>query len=178
MDGYASNSSSMVQNGLKVSLYNDCPIAIIADLDIMKNAPMRMLMAGLGDVLAKCVAIADWRIANIVVGEAYCEALADLMRYCVKKCLDSAQGLVQRDPEAVKGVVEGLVLSGVAMSFAGSSRPASGLETLFLAHVGNGDAAAACRNRTARHTGRRRHLPVLAVVPTSVNSKPRQGFCA
>ncbi len=131
MDGYASNSSSMVQNGLKVSLYNDCPIAIIADLDIMKDAPMRMLMAGLGDVLAKCVAIADWRIANIVVGEAYCESLANLMRYCVQKCLDNAEGLIRREPEAVKSVVEGLVLSGVAMSFAGSSRPASGLEHYF-----------------------------------------------
>jgi len=131
MDGYASNSSSMVQNGLKVSLYNDCPIAIIADIDIMKNAPLRMLMAGLGDVLAKCVALADWRIAKIVVDEPYCESLANLMRYCVQTCLDNAEGLMQREPEAVKSVIEGLVLSGVAMSFAGSSRPASGLEHYF-----------------------------------------------
>jgi glycerol-1-phosphate dehydrogenase [NAD(P)+] len=121
----------MVQNGLKVSLYNDCPIAIIADLDIMKQAPLRMLMAGLGDVLAKCVALCDWRIAEIVVGEAYCEPLAQLMRFCVQKCLDNAEGLMRREPEAVRSVIEGLVLSGIAMAFAGSSRPASGLEHYF-----------------------------------------------
>ena len=131
MDGYASGSSSMVQNGLKVSLYNACPIAIIADLDIMKDAPLRMLMAGLGDVLAKCIALCDWRIAKIVVEEAYCDSMAHLMRYCVQKCLDNAEGLINREPEAIKCVIEGLVLSGVAMSFAGSSRPASGLEHYF-----------------------------------------------
>lgn len=131
MDGYASGSSSMIQNGLKVSLYNACPVAIIADLDIMKNAPARMLMAGLGDVLAKCIALCDWRIAHLVVDEPYCEPLAQLMRYCVQTCLDNAEGLMRREPEAVRGVIEGLVLSGVAMSFAGSSRPASGLEHYF-----------------------------------------------
>ncbi len=131
MDGYASGSSSMIQNGLKVSLYNACPIAIIADLDIMKNAPMHMLKAGLGDVIAKCIALCDWRIANRVVDEPYCESLAQLMRFCVQKCLDNAEGLIRREPEAVRSVTEGLILSGIAMSFADSSRPASGLEHYF-----------------------------------------------
>ena len=131
MDGYASNSSSMISDGVKVSFYNACPIAIICDLDIMKNAPMRMLMAGLGDVLAKCIAIADWKMARVVVDEPYCESIADLMRHCVKQCLDNAEGLIRRDAQAVGKVVEGLILSGVAMSFHGSSRPASGLEHYF-----------------------------------------------
>jgi len=131
MDGYASNSSSMIQNGIKVSLYNACPLAIIADLDIMKEAPMKMLMAGLGDVLAKCIALCDWKMSTLVVDDPYCDALAHMMRYCVRKCLDNAAGLVHREPEAVRSVIEGLVLSGVAMSFANCSRPASGLEHYF-----------------------------------------------
>lgn len=131
MDGYASNSSSMVQNRIKVSLYNACPEAILCDIDIMKEAPMEMLLAGLGDMLAKYVSICEWRISNLVTGEYYCENIAGLMRTSVQKCMFAADGLVRRDPKAVAAVAEGLVLSGLAMGFAEVSRPASGLEHYF-----------------------------------------------
>ena len=131
MDGYASNSAAMIQNKIKVSLYNATPAAIIADTDIMKEAPMRMLWAGLGDMLAKYNAICEWRISNIVTGEFYCENIASLVRRSVKKVVDNAEQLVKRSPDAVEAVVEGLILSGVAMDFAKISRPASGLEHYF-----------------------------------------------
>lgn len=131
MDGYASNSSSMIQNGIKVTLYNHCPAAIIADTDIMRNAPMRMLWAGLGDMLAKYVSACEWRIAHIVVGDEYCEKVAALMRRSLAKIVAAAGGLAAREPAAIEAVAEGLILSGMAMSFAKSSRPASGLEHYF-----------------------------------------------
>ncbi len=131
MDGYASNSSSMHQNGLKVTLYNQCPAAIIADTDILKDAPMRMLWSGLGDMLAKYISICDWRIAHLVTGEYYCPEVAALVRRSLKKCVEHADKLADRDPEVIQAVTEGLVLSGVAMSFAQISRPASGLEHYF-----------------------------------------------
>ncbi len=131
MDGYASNSSSMIQNRVKVTLYNACPAAIIADVDILKNAPQRMLWAGLGDMLAKYVSICEWRISNIVTGEYYCENIAKLVRRSLQKCVAAAEGLNRRDPEAIQSITEGLVLSGIAMSFAKVSRPASGLEHYF-----------------------------------------------
>ena len=131
MDGYASNSSSMIQNRVKVTLYNACPSAIIADVDILKNAPQRMLWAGLGDMLAKYVSICEWRISSIVTGEYYCENVAGLVRQSLKKCVDAAEGLNHREEAAVQSVVEGLVLSGIAMGFARVSRPASGLEHYF-----------------------------------------------
>ncbi len=131
MDGYASNSSSMIQNRVKVTLYNACPSAIIADVDILKNAPQRMLWAGLGDMLAKYVSICEWRISSLVTGEYYCENVAGLVRQSLKKCVDAAQGLNRREEAAVQSVVEGLVLSGMAMGFARISRPASGLEHYF-----------------------------------------------
>ncbi len=134
MDGYASNSSAMHRSGVKVSLYNACPEAIIADTCIMSKAPMRMLWAGLGDMLAKYISICEWRISHIVTGEYYCEDVAALMRNAVKKIVDNAEKLAERDPEAVQAVVEGLVLSGIAMSYAKTSRPASGLEHYF-SHV-------------------------------------------
>lgn len=131
MDGYASSSSSMLQNSIKVSLPGRCPEAIIADIDIIKEAPTRMLWAGLGDMLAKYIALCEWRIAHTVTGEFYCEEIAQLVRHALKKCVDQADMLMSRNAQAVASVMEGLVLSGVAMSFAGASRPASGIEHYF-----------------------------------------------
>lgn len=131
MDGYASNSSSMIQNRMKVSLFNACAVAIVADTDILCNAPMEMLHAGLGDMLAKYISLCEWRISHLVTGEYYCENVAGLVRASLTKCVQAADGLVKRDAAAVEAVFEGLVLSGVAMSFAGVSRPASGLEHYF-----------------------------------------------
>ncbi|MBQ3079318.1 MAG: sn-glycerol-1-phosphate dehydrogenase [Clostridia bacterium] len=131
MDGFASNSSSMVVNGVKTTLYNRCPAAIILDTDVLSKAPIRMLWAGLGDMAAKYISICEWRIAKCVIGEYYCEHVAQLMRNALKKIMAASSTLALRDPVAVQAVAEGLVLSGFAMSFAKVSRPASGLEHYF-----------------------------------------------
>ncbi len=131
MDGYASATSSMSMDGLKVSLNSRCADVIIGDTDVLKNAPIKMLKAGLGDMLAKYVSIAEWRIAHIITGEYYCEQVAGLIRKALKKCVDNASGLLRRDAQAVEAVFEGLVIGGVAMAYAGVSRPASGVEHYF-----------------------------------------------
>lgn len=131
MDGYASNSSSMIVDGVKSTLYNACPIAILADTDILRKAPQRMLWAGLGDMVAKYVAICEWRISHIVTGEYYCESVANLVRHALGRVVENAKGLRARDPAAIEAVLEGLVLSGIAMSYAQNSRPASGLDHYF-----------------------------------------------
>lgn len=134
MDGYASATSSMSLDGLKVSINSRCADVIIGDIDILKQAPEHMLKAGLGDMLAKYVSIAEWRISNLITGEYYCERVAQLIRSALKKCVDNAEGLLRRDEEAVQAVFEGLVIGGVAMAYAGVSRPASGVEHYF-SHV-------------------------------------------
>ena len=131
MDGFASNSSSMVVNNVKSTLYNRCPAGIILDTEILAQAPMRMLWAGLGDMVAKYISLCEWRISHIVIGEYFCEHVAQLMRNALKKIMDASEGLARRDPDSVGAVAEGLVLSGFAMSFARVSRPASGLEHYF-----------------------------------------------
>ena len=131
MDGYASATSSMTRDGLKISLSSKCADVILGDLDILSNAPLKMMASGLGDMLAKYVSICEWRIANLITGEYYCPEIAKLIRSALKRCTDNAAGLLQRDPEAVKAVFEGLVTGGVAMAYAGVSRPASGVEHYF-----------------------------------------------
>lgn len=131
MDGYASNSSSMISAGVKTTIYSVCPDAIIADVDVLRQAPLKMLQAGLGDMLAKYISVCEWRMSHIITGEYYCEEIAALMRRCVRRIVDAAPHLTQRSPQAVMQVIEGLIISGVAMSFAEVSRPASGLEHYF-----------------------------------------------
>ena len=131
MDGYASNSSSMEVNHVKVSLYNHAPVGILLDSEILAQAPMRMLWAGLGDMVAKYIAVCEWRISYIVTGEFYCESIAQMMRSALKKIVDASDGITKRDPDAIQSIAEGLVVAGMAMAYAEISRPASGLEHYF-----------------------------------------------
>lgn len=134
MDGYASATSSMTMEGLKISLNSKCADVIIGDIDVLCNAPIKMMISGLGDMLAKYVSICEWRISNLINGEYYCEEIASLVRGSLKKCVDNADGLLKRDESAVKAVSEGLIICGAAMKFAGLSRPASGIEH-YLSHI-------------------------------------------
>ena len=134
MDGYASATSSMEMDGLKISLPSKAPDTIIGDLGVLASAPIRMLSSGIGDMLAKYVSICEWRIAQIIRGEYYCEEVASIMRAALKACVNAADKLLSRDKAAVKAVFEGLVLSGVATEYAGVSRPASGVEH-YISHV-------------------------------------------
>ena len=131
MDGFASSTSSVIRDGLKVSVDSKCPDAVIGDTDILKEAPAIMLRAGLGDMLAKCVSVCEWRIGHLVTGEYYCKEVAAMIRSALKKCVKNASGLMQRDPAAVEAVMEGLILSGIAADYAGVSRPVSGVEHYF-----------------------------------------------
>ena len=131
MDGYASNSSSMEVNKVKSTLYNHAPSGILLDTEILAQAPMRMLQAGFGDMIAKYIALCEWRISHIVTGEYYCEEIAALMRKALRKIMEASDGIPRRDTDAIASIAEGLVLGGIAMAYAQVSRPASGLEHYF-----------------------------------------------
>lgn len=128
MDGYASTVSPMIIGGHKITLPGVYPLAIVADTDIMKDAPMEMLRSGFGDVLGKFTALADWRLSEKINGEYLCEDCFQLMKKVLNRCCENAPLLQKRDPKAVEAVTEGLILAGVAMGLVGNSRPASGAE--------------------------------------------------
>ena len=141
MDGYASSTSSVIRDRLKVSVNSRCPDVVIGDTDILKTAPKRMLLAGLGDMLAKYVSIAEWQIGQLVTGEYYCPEIAKTIRVALRKCLDGAEGLLNGDEDAVAAVMDGLIVSGIAADWAGVSRPVSGTEHYF-SHIWDMRAAA------------------------------------
>jgi glycerol-1-phosphate dehydrogenase [NAD(P)+] len=89
---------------------------------------MEMIKAGYGDIVGKFSALNDWRLSQVVNGEYFCQKIYDLTFDMVRKTLALADGLLRRDGESVKVLMEALITVGIAMSFAGSSRPASGSE--------------------------------------------------
>ena len=131
MDGFVSGTSSMDRDGLKTSIYSTAAWAVVGDLDILCKAPMQLLLAGVGDMLAKITSLREWKLAKIIVGEDYCPVIAALVENALEKVMNQTEGLLKRDPEAVKAVMEGLVIAGIGMNFAGVSRPASGMEHYF-----------------------------------------------
>ncbi len=128
MDGYASTGAAMILGGMKVTVSAGVPKAILADTDVLQNAPMDMIRAGYGDILGKYSALNDWCLSHVVTGEYFCQSVYDLTMDSLKKTLTLADGLVTRDQESVRVLMEALVTVGIAMSFVGSSRPASGSE--------------------------------------------------
>ena len=128
MDGYASTGAAMILGGMKVTVAAGVPEAIIADTDILKDAPMDMIRAGYGDIVGKFSALNDWKLSHAVNGEYFCQEIYDLTFRCLEKTLQLAEGLQKRNPESIQVLMEALVTVGIAMSFAGSSRPASGSE--------------------------------------------------
>jgi glycerol-1-phosphate dehydrogenase [NAD(P)+] len=123
-DGIASPVASLEYDGRKGSYGVQMPIAVIVDLDYVRRCPPNQLRSGIGDALSNLNALADWELAGRERGEPLDGVAAALAR-------SSAESLLYRtdpvDSDAFLTVLaEALVLSGLAMAAAGSSRPCSG----------------------------------------------------
>jgi len=128
MDGYASKGAALILSGMKVTLNADTPEAIIADTDVLKDAPMDMIISGYGDIIGKYSCLSDWKLSALVNGEYLCETVLDATYEEVEKTRGLASGIRQRDPEAVGTLMGALVAVGILMAYVGNSRPASGSE--------------------------------------------------
>ena len=128
MDGYASVGAAMIIGGMKVTYSAHVPEAIVADCDVLKDAPMDLIKSGYGDILGKYSCLNDWKLARVVRGEYFCQYVYDLTFDMLVKTKDLGPKLLARDPEAIRVLMEALVGVGVAMAFVGNSRPASGSE--------------------------------------------------
>ncbi|MBO5092433.1 MAG: sn-glycerol-1-phosphate dehydrogenase [Clostridia bacterium] len=128
MDGYASTGAAMILGGMKETVSAGLPIAIIADTGVLKNAPMEMIKAGYGDIIGKYSALNDWELSRVVNGEYFCQYIYDTTYEMIEKTLKTAKGLLNRDEESIRALTEALIVVGIMMSFATTSRPASGSE--------------------------------------------------
>ncbi len=129
VDGFVSGVAAMTWYGQKLSFTATPPEALYADDNVYTDAPARLTASGASDILGKYTALADWRAAQILTGEHLCESIYNLE----KEALDeTAYAILHRseysDLAYTKLIMNGLILSGLAMQLQGNSRPASGSE--------------------------------------------------
>jgi glycerol-1-phosphate dehydrogenase [NAD(P)+] len=130
-DGIASGRASIKETQGNISKAAKAPDAIIADTALILKAPYRMLASGCGDMMANLVAVKDWELAHKKTGEEFSTFAASLSLNSAQLVLDNRKIIKPNSEAAVWLVVKSLISSGVAMSIAGDSRPASGSEHMF-----------------------------------------------
>jgi glycerol-1-phosphate dehydrogenase [NAD(P)+] len=123
-DGIASPVASLEHAGRKGSYGVQMPIAVVVDLDYVKRSEPGMRRSGIGDVVSNLAAIADWRLAEQHRGEEVDGVAVTFARVAAMAVLHRSDGI--EDDEFLIALAEALVLSGLAMATAGSSRPCSG----------------------------------------------------
>jgi glycerol-1-phosphate dehydrogenase [NAD(P)+] len=158
-DGIASPVASLEEQGRKGSFGVQMPIAIVVDLDYVRTSPAEMRRAGIGDTISNLGAVADWRLAERERGEAV-DGLAATFAHTAAMAIIDRRDSVDDDAFLV-ALAEGLVLSGLAMATAGSSRPCSGgdheilhaIDHLFPGTAHHGELAGVCSFFTAHLRG-------------------------
>ena len=131
MDGYTSYGASILYKGNKRTMACPAPRAVAADLDVIRRAPAPLLASGYADLMAKVVSGADWILADALGVEAIDEVAWSLVQGELASALSGPEALVGGDAAAFSRLVEGLMMSGLAMQWTGTSRPASGAEHQF-----------------------------------------------
>jgi glycerol-1-phosphate dehydrogenase [NAD(P)+] len=130
MNGYTSSIAAIKVNGVKRTLRANPPQSIYVIPQVIQQAPLKMRQAGFCDVLAKVVSDVDWQCESLLQSHSYCSLPSSLMHEAEQAYAQNPEGIGQGDSLTVSGLFEGLLISGVAMSLAGSSAPASGGEHL------------------------------------------------
>jgi glycerol-1-phosphate dehydrogenase [NAD(P)+] len=130
MNGYTSANVAATIKGVKTLVRARPARAVLSDPTVLREAPYELTASGLGDILAKSVSSADWRMNHFLFGDYYCERSVSLIADIEPLYMDYPEGLRQRKPESLAALFHGLLLTGVAMTMTDTSAPASGGEHL------------------------------------------------
>jgi len=153
-DGIASPRASLKHSKGSVSKTAMPPLAVLADTKIIHKAPYRMIASGCADVVSNISAVMDWELAHRLKGEEYSSHAAVLAKTAAQLVIDSAEDIRAAAEESSWIAVKAMIVSGVAMSVAGNTRPASGSEHMFshmLDHLGPGIMLKGKRGRKPLH---------------------------
>ncbi len=123
-DGIASPVAVLLNNGRRASFGVPIPVAVVVDTDIVRQSNPRLLRAGIGDVLSNLTSVEDWRLAYVDGVDSYDGMSASLARVAAEAVVHHPGDV--GDEDFVRTLAEALLMSGLAMAAAGSSRPCSG----------------------------------------------------
>lgn len=133
VDGYSSSGAPLVLQGFKQSIRCHAPAVIVASLPILAAAPGEMIAAGVGDVLGKITALADWELASVLVEDRFDREIAEETLQAYRSVVDNIEGIARREPGAIRLLFQALSDTGEAIRRFGGSEPASGSEH-FISH--------------------------------------------
>lgn len=131
MDGYTAYGASITKDGLKQTFSCPAPTAVVADIEVIKRAPEGMNASGYADLIAKIPAGADWLLADALGIEPIHSKAWSMVQLPLRSWMDSPEGIRVANHNALIKLTEGLIMSGLAMQTAKSSRPAAGAEHQF-----------------------------------------------
>ncbi len=133
-DGFTASICSVILDGQKKSIRMKAPALVVADLDIIKGAPMRLVTSGINDILAKYISLADWEMARLVTDEAYCPVVAGLAQEALDIMRTAADKMAATGEVDHEAMTMAQMKSGLTMQLWENSRAASGAEHL-MAHL-------------------------------------------
>jgi glycerol-1-phosphate dehydrogenase [NAD(P)+] len=134
MNGYGSANASITISGHKKTLPAHLPQGILLDLDVLANAPLRLIRSGLGDSLCRPTAQADWLLSHLLIGTTYTDIPFKIIKNFEADLFANSKALISGDIEIMRLLAATLVLSGFGMYLAGGSYPASQGEHM-IAHT-------------------------------------------
>jgi glycerol-1-phosphate dehydrogenase [NAD(P)+] len=128
VDGFASYGAAITMNGFKTTMECPAPRCILADSQVLAEAPYELIAAGFGDLAAKLTGGVDWIIADALGIEKIDRISWDLVQPLAATMIGKAHETRMRDTEAIRTLYSGLTACGFAMQRYRDSRPASGME--------------------------------------------------
>jgi glycerol-1-phosphate dehydrogenase [NAD(P)+] len=120
--------SSITVDGVKQTYNTTPPELIIADLNILKAAPWKLIQSGLGDLLGKVSSLLEWKLGVAIFDEYFCQEAFELVESLLNDLFNNSEKIIAREKEGIEILTKGLIYSGISMMMVGSSRPASGTE--------------------------------------------------
>jgi len=127
-DGICSPISSLViGEKRRKSIKSKMPYAVFVDTDIISAAPVKYLLAGIGDIISKLNALEDWVLSNRITGEKIDYFAWTIAKSSVLSVINFKNPNLE-DISFLETVIEALIMSGISIALADSSRPASGSE--------------------------------------------------
>ena len=130
-DGLASPRASIKDGGNSLSLNASVPMGVVADTALIVKAPYRLLASGCADVISNSTAILDWQLSDRLRTEDFSSSAANLAKYAAESMIDNAAAIKPNLEESVWVAIRPIIISGISMAVAGSSRPTSGSEHMF-----------------------------------------------
>src|SRR5690625_4586681 len=128
VDGFTSKGAPLIFRGFKETIQTASPIAVFADIDVLKIAPREMTAAGFGDMIGKYTSLLDWKISHLIANEPYNKLAAKSTKKSLEACVKYVHQIADHEDEGLKILMQSLIESGLVMLVLDFSRPASGSE--------------------------------------------------